>query len=106
MVRVYREQFSIELGEFDSIASRYDLDEVAAAIAGEAPRLARAIQRGAERAGDAAFFCAGRRWHCGIVIAPGRMLHTRPRSGACVEHYDGLVWSRRLAGFWRWAADA
>lgn len=40
--------------------------------------------------------------HVGVLVAPGAMLHSLAGHDSAVERLDGLAWSNRLMGFWRW----
>lgn len=44
---------------------------------------------------------AGRPWHCGVVAAPGLMLHVIDHSRSGIERLNGLRWSRRIIGYYR-----
>jgi cell wall-associated NlpC family hydrolase len=39
--------------------------------------------------------------HVGLVLNSREMLHAQEGTDATVERYDGALWSRRVADFWR-----
>lgn len=41
--------------------------------------------------------------HVGVLVAPKVMLHSLAGHDSAVERLDGLLWSNRIMGFWRWA---
>ena len=41
--------------------------------------------------------------HCGIIVAPGKMLHVAPKREACIESYRSGAWAKRIAGYYRHA---
>jgi len=43
----------------------------------------------------------GKPMHCGVVVSPGFMLHTRRGVGSCVESYERPLWKPRLEGVYR-----
>jgi probable lipoprotein NlpC len=53
-----------------------------------------------EQVGDVALF---RPLHVGLIIAPGKMLHTAQGINTCIESYRGLAWRHRLQGIYRYA---
>lgn len=46
---------------------------------------------------------AGYPMHLGIMIDSRRMIHTLRGTGSACEYIDGLKWSKRVAGFYRWS---
>jgi cell wall-associated NlpC family hydrolase len=40
--------------------------------------------------------------HLGVVVAPGRFLHTLIETGAYLVDLDNPLWRRRIIGFMRW----
>lgn len=57
---------------------------------------------GEERAGDiVALSIAGNPLHMGLVVAPGLMLHSAEDADSALERYDGMVWRKRVTGFYR-----
>lgn len=40
--------------------------------------------------------------HCGIVIAPGLLLHTLAKIGAYTVPLDSPAWRHRIVGYYRW----
>ncbi|MGE4297044.1 MAG: NlpC/P60 family protein [Desulfovibrionaceae bacterium] len=56
------------------------------------------------RPGDAILLrIMGNPWHCGVVLAPGWMLHVMQGTDTCIEDYTNLKWRNRVAGFYRYA---
>jgi cell wall-associated NlpC family hydrolase len=81
-----------------------DRDRVAQVAASEQARHWQAVAAGSEQLGDAILLrIVGRPIHVGVVIAPGRMLHTEQTTGAVIEGYTGRKWAQRVSGFYRWA---
>lgn len=39
--------------------------------------------------------------HCGLVLAPGWMIHATEDDGVCIEPYDGLMWKHRVLACYR-----
>lgn len=52
--------------------------------------------------GDGVLLDAEDGLHIGVVVAPGRMLHTRAGTGVVVESYEQQPWCNRLRGIYRW----
>src|SRR5579864_5775045 len=44
------------------------------------------------------------RWHVGVVINSCEMVHIRRDAHVCVERFDGILWKKRIEGFYRWRA--
>jgi lipoprotein Spr len=40
--------------------------------------------------------------HCGVVVEPGRFLHTMAGTNAVLERYTGPAWLPRIAGVYRY----
>lgn len=60
------------------------------------------VQGDEAREGDAVVLrIAGVPWHCGYVIEPGIMLHTRRGAGTCIERYTAPLWAKRIEGTYR-----
>lgn len=60
------------------------------------------VAPGEAREGDGVVFCiGGEPWHCGYVIEPGIMLHTRKGCGTAIENYTRLTWQKRFEGIYR-----
>lgn len=58
---------------------------------------------GPTRAFDIALFRRGlHRWHAGIVVAPGMLLHMVEEDAAKIERTDNGRWTMAPAGVWRW----
>lgn len=54
-------------------------------------------------AGDVVLFTLrGEPLHAGLVIGRGRFLHVLKGRASCVERLDGVLWHRRIEGFYRW----
>ena len=45
----------------------------------------------------------GSRLHIGIVIEPGKMIHTMENKNACIENYTRPYWASLAIGFYRYA---
>ncbi len=42
--------------------------------------------------------------HCGLVVAPGRLLHiSRRLIYSVIDRYHRPAWGARIEGFWRWS---
>lgn len=55
-----------------------------------------------ERAGDGVLLrVAAAPVHIGVVVDPGRMLHTDKTLDACVERYDDPLWVNRVVAIYR-----
>ena len=61
------------------------------------------VPEGSERPGDAVVL---RIWkahcHIGVVIGDGYMLHALKDINVCREKYNGILWRRRIIGFFRY----
>jgi len=44
---------------------------------------------------------AGPPQHVGLVVGEGWMLHIEAGIDSCLERYDGMLWKRRILGFYR-----
>lgn len=54
------------------------------------------------RAGDVLVLkIQNRPWHCGLVIAPPKFLHTIEEAGTVMERWDGPMWARRIVAVYR-----
>lgn len=42
------------------------------------------------------------KWHVAVVIGPGRMIHSHPAAGVCLQRFDITFWKRCVEGFYRW----
>jgi len=60
------------------------------------------IKKGDEKPGDVAVF-RGDVVHMGVVVKPGKMLHTEPKMGTYVESYVGEFYKRKFIGIYRHA---
>jgi cell wall-associated NlpC family hydrolase len=60
------------------------------------------IEPGDERVGDVLLF---RPLHAGLIIKRGRFIHSAEGKGTVVERYKGLMWKKRIEGFYRWGED-
>jgi len=77
-------------------------DEVAASARAFADRFTR-IEPGQEALGDGILLMiAGAPIHIGLVVEPGKMLHIADGAASCIENYRNSVWSKRVAGFYRY----
>jgi cell wall-associated NlpC family hydrolase len=85
---------------FTSGCDRASLGEAAHAYSKRFPE----VQQGAETLGDVILLRSGRHaFHCGLILSPGWMLHSEEKAnGACVETYEGLVWSKRIISIHRY----
>jgi cell wall-associated NlpC family hydrolase len=60
------------------------------------------VEPGAEQPGDIVVLSlAGHPLHMGAVVAPGWMLHSADDADSALERYDGMVWRKRVSGFYR-----
>jgi cell wall-associated NlpC family hydrolase len=60
------------------------------------------IAAGSERRFDGILMRDGRfDSHIGLVVQPGRMLHTYQGSASCVDRYQSSPFRERIVGFWR-----
>lgn len=63
------------------------------------------IERGQEQVGDVLALRVGMHpVHCGVVVRPGRMLHTLRGSASCLADYDLGMWRLALARIGRWTS--
>lgn len=103
---IYAERFGIALPD---LAGRYSdtTKENGPEIAGiyrEMRQDWRAVDLAAAQLGDLLVLrCQGEPMHIGMVVGAGLMLHTRKKSGVVLAAYDGLKWSKRIAGMYRHA---
>ena len=99
---VYREAFGIEVPRYGEYADAYDIEEVGALVRGEIVTRWREVSP--ERLGDVVLLrVRGQPCHVGVTVAHGKFLHAFEGTRSCVERYDGLKWSRRIMGFYRYA---
>jgi cell wall-associated NlpC family hydrolase len=106
---VWRERFGLEEPPWAAPAWAGKADNLAVAgfIAQERERAYDPVEAGQERLGDAVLIrMRGHPLHVGLVVAPGRMLHTHERTMSCIDTYTGLEWSKRVLGFYRPHAHA
>lgn len=61
-----------------------------------------AVLPGAERPGDVVLLRRGK-WpcHCGVVVEPGRMLHSERGADAALESYRETIWKKRVVAIYR-----
>jgi cell wall-associated NlpC family hydrolase len=60
------------------------------------------VEPGSEQPGDIVLLSiAGHPLHMGIVAAPGWMLHSAHDADSALERYDGMIWQKRIEGFYR-----
>jgi cell wall-associated NlpC family hydrolase len=65
------------------------------------------VEAGEERGGEIILLrMAGQPLHCGIVAAPGWMLHSAEGSESALERYDNALWRNRVEGLHRLKALA
>lgn len=63
------------------------------------------VRAGEERLGDGILLrMRGHPLHCGLVVAPGLMLHTHEQADSVIESYRTMLWEKRIVGFYRYAA--
>ena len=87
------------LGRDEAERQRAGLEALVAANTGPW----RAVEPGAERAGQAVLLRQmGRAMHVGVVVDRGWMLHIEEGTNAVLAEYGGLMWRRRIAGFYEW----
>jgi cell wall-associated NlpC family hydrolase len=61
------------------------------------------IEPGAERVGDVLVInVLGEPYHCGVIVAPDRFLHTLRKRGPGCEPYKQGFWAKRIEGIYRW----
>lgn len=105
LIRMYFDWvLGVELPSFDGT---YSSAEETAAVARlvESEKLDwQVVDVGSERRGDIALmWVRNPRWatHCGVVLEPGKMLHTRKGVGSCIQSYRHGFWVNRVVGFYR-----
>lgn len=104
---VLEERFGINAPCMDGVVWDRDSkpDERRAAalvIASTAEEYFDPVASGSEQPGDIVVLSlAGHPLHMGIVVAPGWMLHSAHDADAALERYDGLIWRKRVGGFYR-----
>lgn len=91
---VYREQYGIDFGRLGEELDRGDGLALMKLLRDHADKVE------APQEGDL-ILLAGHPWHIGVVIGPGEMVHSYEGGAACIERYDGMLWSARMRGFWR-----
>ena len=115
---IWRERAGLELPDYlDSYEATSEGEAISAAIEGELHTEDwRRVEAGIERLFDAVlirmFFTddagirRGAGTHCGMVVAPGVLIHVGKGINASLGFYrrDRLKWERRVAGFFRHAA--
>lgn len=114
---VLAEQFNVEVPNYDgSYEDVDDCAELATLIAGGMgpwrdiwkPEIGAgaAGAAAAARDGDGLLFrMMGHPCHVGVVVATGWMLHVREGTASALERFDGMAWSRRLVGIYRWVGS-
>lgn len=97
------DRFGLDVPSYDgSYGDTADRAELAALIAGEMGPW-RAVSEPDREAGDVALFrLAGQPCHVGLVVAENWMLHVQRGTEAALERFDGIRWSRRLEGAYRY----
>ena len=64
------------------------------------------LPEGQEQMGDGILIrMRGFPFHVGLVLAPGRMLHTTEEAGSVIENYRSMLWTHRMMGFYRYTAQ-
>lgn len=105
---VLREQFAIDAPDY---RGEYGVDSSHGHVARLLRRYAPgwvSILAGQEQPGDVVLLIRrGLPLHCGLVIAPGWMLHTEAECDSVVEPYrDATAWGRQQPAFYRWPRGA
>ena len=98
---VAAEQFGMYLpGLADRYAGVDDVDGLSSLVESErgpgGPGWDRLASVDAADIGDLLLARLINRWHVGMVVARGRMLHALAGTASCVERFDTPVWERRL----------
>lgn len=104
---VQRSVFGTDIADYDGPvwSGPQGRHAVAAAAEAFARRFAQVLP-GDEREGDAVLMrLMGHPIHIGVVAGKGWMLHTTHGVDACLERYDGPLWTRRVVGFYRPEGD-
>lgn len=100
---VIRREAGIALPEYDGPPWERARDVKQLAVAADAfsSRFVE-IEAGQEQVFDAICLSAFRQpVHCGVVVAPGWMLHIEQGCEAVIESYRGLAWKNKVVGFFR-----
>lgn len=109
LVVIARDEFGVCIGSYEDIAYDGEGNDKAVAEEIHAGLTARwePVERGKEQVGDCILFRLGRYpIHCGMVVAPGWMIHIEEGADSALEKYnDGPAWPRRLIGFYKWASN-
>lgn len=100
---VLQEQFDVELPsyveDYETTADRQEIEQI---IHRESAQRAAIVAPAFAQLGDVIILrIEGRPRHCGLVIAPGLMLHVLKGINAALERYDGMLWKHRVVGIYR-----
>jgi len=98
---ILKQHYGIDTPDFGSnYSDTDDTVSVPQAIKGGLPGTW--LSTASPQAGDLIIIAiAGKPMHCGMVVAPGYMLHCVPNPGSCIESYDRPKWKRRVEGIYR-----
>ena len=105
---VLAEQFDTQIPAFHGMTWQPGDDRRAlAAFMDEHRDIWSEVPAGQEQPGDGVLMrLMGHPIHCGIVVAPGWMLHVEGGADAAAEPYTDIRWNRRVLGFYRYKGQA
>lgn len=101
---IYAGEYGIDLPAHADVVDREEQAEVSKIMAERESIGWLSMARGEEREGDVIRLWVHRPTqpcHLGVVLTPGRMIHTRRASGSVIERYDVQPWTERVESFWR-----
>jgi len=100
---VYK-QIGITLPEYDSPASREDRDS---AIRGEMSNLARYVEISEPEVPSLVVFRIRPPYvtHIGVMIGPREFIHMIEGAGVSINSLTHHIWTRRIAGFYRYILE-
>lgn len=99
-----KQHFGLELpsykGQYDT---DFNFDAIGELVENEKTYEWSNIEDGQEVPGDLVLMrMRGHPVHVGLVVDKNYMIHVLKRNGTVVQNYTGVLWKKRLMGFWRY----
>lgn len=104
VIAIYQEQFNIKLPSYvDSYTDAGNARDISNLLIVADERLNWiSISKGSERISDLILLRMKREpMHIGLILTKNTFIHIHSGIGSVIQRYDGLVWERRVIGFYR-----
>lgn len=100
---IYKEKLGINLSSYiDEYDTARSYNKIANAIDTHLPEWM-PIEHGKEKPFDVIIFrLRGLPIHIGMIVGPGKMIHTLDKVNTCIEKYNTPLWRKRIRGFFRY----